>query len=240
MAGNSLERQEAAFLKAVSSAVRTNKGNPVSIIAGSQKIASVQNARKYTGRQYSGNEAYPDIILSPKAKKEIKLSLKGERTPSLVGGGEKGIETILPGFTNRFMKKALSTLLNMGYEEGDKIPDVFCKVEPTQKKKLVEGSPAMGGPIDYVYMGPMNIDYEYDANRNLLYMSGDFLNPEQFAKSFDMHVRLRARREDQRFDPNAQIGGVPRIYGRSSTGGEVSGRLVITDEVPMDAIIIRI
>jgi hypothetical protein len=51
---------------------------------------------------------------------------------------------------------------------------------------------------------------------------------------------LRARREDQTFDPDAKQGGVPKIYGRSPSRGDSAGRIVVTDKVPKEAKIVKV
>ena len=51
--------------------------------------------------------------------------------------------------------------------------------------------------------------------------------------------RLRARRIDQTFDPEAKYGnGVPKIYGKSPSRGDSAGRLVITDKPSSKALMI--
>jgi hypothetical protein len=47
---------------------------------------------------------------------------------------------------------------------------------------------------------------------------------------------LRARREDQVFDPDAKDGqNIPKIYSKSPSKGDSAGRIVVTDKVPNNA-----
>lgn len=240
MAGVSAERQETEFVKAIQKAVRKNKNNPITVQAGRTKIDNVIDATKYNGRQASGSEPYTDVILIRKNKKKVNLSLKGESAPSLAGGGLKGLETILPGITSRFMKAVLKKLLSQGLKAGDKVPDTFGQIDELNKIKIVVGTAAMGGPIDYMYIGPMTVQSDYDESKNLLVLNGSFTDSVTFAKTHDLYFRLRARREDQRFDPNASQGGVPKIYGKSPSRGDSAGRIVVTDKVPSTAIIVKV
>jgi hypothetical protein len=240
MAGVTAERQETGVINAINSAVRKNKNQPITIMAGDVRLSGVSGARKYTGRQSSGSEPYTDVMLLSKNKKPINLSLKGESTPSLAGGGLQGLNAIVPGLASKFMKKAHDELIAMGLKAGDKVPDVFGKISRYNKEKIIVGNAAMGGPIDYMYIGPMDVRSQYDANKNLLVLNGELTESKMFAKTHDLYFRLRARREDQRFDPDAQSGGVPKIYGKSPSRGDSAGRIVITDSVPSNAVVVEV
>lgn len=240
MAGASAERQETGVVNAVNSAVKKNKNNPITVNAGGVKISNVIRARKYTGRQASGSEPYTDVILELKNKKNINLSLKGEAAPSLAGGGLRGLEAIIPGITSKFMNAAYDQLIENGLKAGDKVPDVFGKIMPRMKEKIVVGTTAMGGPIDYMYIGPMDVRSSFDVDKNVLILNGKLTESKEYAKTHDLYFRLRARREDQRFDPDAKQGGIPKIYGKSPSKGDSAGRIVITDSVPKNAVVVSV
>jgi hypothetical protein len=127
---------------------------------------------------------------------------------------------------------------------GDKVPDVYGKIPKTALKKIVVGNSQMGGPIDYIYIGGMNVNSRYDAKKNILHFNnGKLHEAEEYARTHDLYFRLRARREDQRFDPDAKDNqGIPKIYGRSPSRGDSVGRLVVVNEdaVPSNAKIINI
>ena len=240
MAGISAERQETGFVKAVTDAVKKNKNNPITVMAGKTKIENVIGAKKYTGRQASGSEPYTDVILIRKNKKDVNLSLKGEAAPSLAGGGLRGLEAILPGIASRFMRAAFKKLVSEGIKDGDKVPDIYGQINEMNKIKIVVGTAAMGGPIDYMYIGPMTVTSKYEPKTNILTLNGSFIPSTTFAKTHDLYFRLRARREDQRFDSEASQGGVPKIYGKSPSRGDSAGRIVVTDSVPKNAMIVKI
>lgn len=239
MAGKDKERQERGFLKAVKDAVKKNKNNPITVVAGSTKISGVSDAIKYTSSSYS-SEPYTDVVLKFQKTKKINLSLKGESAPSLAGGGLKGLEAIVPGIAGKFMKAAHKKLLSMGLEAGDKVPDVYGKISNTQKEKIVIGTSAMGGPIDYMYIGPMDLRGTFDPKTKTLTLNGTLTESKTYAKTHDLYFRLRARREDQTFDPDAMQGGIPKIYGKSPSRGDSAGRIVITDSVPKNATIVEV
>jgi hypothetical protein len=241
MAGISAERQENGVVKAVKDSIKKNNNKPIKIVAGSVVLDNVSGARKYTGRQSSGSEPYTDVIFDRKTSKSINLSLKGESAPSLAGGGLRGLEAIVPGLAEKFMKAALKSLLDMGLSRGDKVPDVYGKISGKTKEKIVIGTQAMGGPIDFMYIGGMDVKFKYDDKTNTLtFTNATLTESKEYAKKNDLYFRLRARRADQTFDPDAEQGGIPKIYGKSPSRGDSAGRIVVTDSVPKNALIVQV
>lgn len=243
MAGASAERQESGVIKAITDAVKKNAKNPVTLIAGKTKITGVIHAEKYTGRQLSGSEPYTDVVIHVKKGNKIQhinCSLKGESAPSLAGGGLRGLELAVPGIAKKFMKEAFNKL-SKTLNPGDKVPDVFGKISATPKLKIVVGNAAMGGPIDYMYIGPMTVTGPYDPKTNTVKMNGSLTKADEYAKTHELYFRLRARREDQRFDPDAKDSdGTPKIYGKSPSRGDSAGRIVVTDKVPSTAVLVNV
>lgn len=242
MAGESAERQENGLIASIKSAVKQNQNNPVTLVAGKIVVEGVINAEKYTGRQAGGSEPYTDVILYTFDKKEINLSCKGPSAPSLAGGGLKGLELAVPGITAKFMKTAFDELkTKRKLKAGDKVPDVFGEITGNTKIKIVVGNKAMGGPIDYMYIGPMDVTYNYDKKKNVLAVNGSLYDATDYAKTHRLYFRLRARREDQRFDPVSKDNmGTPKIYGKSPSKGDSAGRIVVTDKVPSTGVVVRI
>ncbi len=237
MAGEQAERQETGVVNFINNAVKKNKKNPITLVAGKESIKGVVGAEKFKGRQASGSEPYTDVVLTLFNKKTVNLSLKGESAPSLAGGGLKGIETIIPGLTKRFLNAVLKHLITkVKLNPGDKVPDVYGKISPKERARIiVVGNKNMGGPIDFMYIGPMNVTGRYDEKKNMLTLNGNLIEANEFAYSHNLYFRLRARREDQRFDPETKTpDGSPRIYSKS-TKGDVGGRIVVAGSTPNNA-----
>lgn len=245
MAGASAERQEKGLIKKINDAITKNKKNPITLVAGKTQIDGVIKAEKFSGRQAGGSEPYTDVVLHIKRGKKIQilnLSLKGESAPSLAGGGLKGLELAVPGIAKKFMKKAYDHLVKkLKLRTGSKVPDVYGKIPNQDKIKIVVGNKSMGGPINYMYIGPMDVSGTYDTKKNMLVVNGNLYGAVSYAKTHNLYFRLRARREDQRFDPYAKdSNGTPKIYGTSPSRGDSAGRIVIQDKTPADAIIVSL
>lgn len=240
MAGASAERQETGVVNSINKQVKIS--GPISVKAGAVTIKNVIKASKFTGRQASGSEPYTDVVIETADKKTFNLSLKGEAAPSLAGGGLKGLELAVPGIAKKFMTAAYTHLTKkLKLKTGDKVPDVYGKIGDADKVKIVVGNAAMGGPIDYMYIGPMDVRAVYDERRNILSLNGTLTEAKMYAKTHELFFRLRARREDQRFDLDAKDNqGIPKIYGKSPSKGDSAGRIVVTDKTPLQAEIVRL
>jgi hypothetical protein len=245
MAGASAERQENGVIKKINDAVTKNKKNPITLIAGKTTLTGVIGAEKYKGRQVGGSEPYTDVVIYQLVngkKIPINCSLKGESAPSLAGGGLKGLELAVPGIAKKFMKTAFDQLKTKEkLSVGDKVPDVFGKISDKDKIKIVVGNEKMGGPINYMYIGPMNVSGNYDPKKNVLPLNGELTEAVKYAKEHELYFRLRARREDQRFDPSAKDKeGTPKIYGVSPSRGDSAGRIVVTDKVSSKGVLVKL
>ena len=243
MAGDTAERQENGIVREVSRAVKLNKGNPITVVAGKTKIPGVVKAEKFTGRQEGGSEPYTDIVLTTSDGAALNLSCKGKTAPSLAGGGLTGLELAVPGISTKFMKAAFNHLqTKLKLKPGDKVPDVYGKISGGNALAIVQGNAKMGGPIDYMFIGTMDVSVKYDQNKNeLTFGDTQITDAKTYANNHTLYFRLRARREDQRFDPTAKDSkGAPKIYGKSPSRGDSAGRIVVQDKPPLQAIIVSI
>tara|TARA_R100000231_G_scaffold138786_1_gene118031 strand:+ start:92 stop:835 length:744 start_codon:yes stop_codon:yes gene_type:complete len=228
-AGVSAERQETGFVSAINDAVEKNGGKPITVKTKDATIRGVIKADKFGGRQRSGSEPYTDVQLFT-SKGIINLSMKGPSAPSLAGGGLRGVEEIIPGIGARFFRAAYDNHIKKGLKLGDKIPDTYGKLNDKDKNLLVIGNQAMGGPIHYMYIGPMDVTSSISGST--VSVNGKLIDAKKYSKEHDLYFRLRARRIDQTFDPKASDkNGIPKIYGKSPSRGDSAGRLVVTDKV---------
>lgn len=233
MAGVLSERQETGVVDAVNSHFQ-NFGKPINVTAGSITLNEIVSAEKYTGRSTAGTEPYTDVILTSKNGRKYNISNKGTSAPSIAGGGLKGLELIIPGFSNRFLNAALEKYQKLGYKEGDQIPDMYGKVGEDLKELIVVGNASMGGPIDYMYIGPM--DVRFTVSGKVVRLNGHFHDSKKYAATHDLFLRLRKRRNDQPFTLEKDNKGVPFILGRSPSAGDKGRRIVIVPSIPSNAI----
>ena len=227
-AGQSAERQENGFVDLVNDAFKQNGEKPFTLKTKDDTIKNVVKAEKFTGRQRSGSEPYTDVKVYT-SKGVLNFSMKGPSAPSLAGGGLRGIEEIIPGIASRFFRAAFDNHKKNGLKFGEKVPDTYAKLNDKDKKLLVIGNEAMGGPIDYMYIGPMDVNGTFKDG--VLSVNGKAIESNKYSNGKDLFFRLRARRVDQTFDPEASDkNGIPKIYGKSPSRGDSAGRLVITDK----------
>jgi hypothetical protein len=234
MAGVLSERQETGVVDAVNSYYQ-KFGKPITVTAGSISIRQIVSAEKYGGRSSSGTEPYTDVILTAQNGKKYNISNKGTSAPSIAGGGLKGLELIIPGFSGKFLNAALEKYLKLGYKDGDQIPDMYGKVSDDLKETIVVGNVSMGGPIHYMYIGPM--DVTSTGNGSVLRLNGHFHDAKRYAATHNLFLRLRKRRNDQPFTSKEKDkDGYPLILGKSPSAGDKGRRIVIVASIPSNAL----
>jgi len=237
MAGKSAERQETGVINAINRSVKTNGGKSITVVgANGKKINNVVKAEKYTGRSSSGSEPYTDVIITTSQKK-YNVSNKGEQAPSLAGGGLAGIETILPGLVKKFLVEGVKEYTKKRFKTGDKVPELFGKINQDDVKLLLKGNKEVGGPIDFMYIGPMDVEFEYKDG--VCTLNGNFYTIDEYYKKVGgtLYIRARKRREDQPFTRDeVDKQGLPLIYGKSISSNDRGRRIVVADKAPSTSI----
>lgn len=241
MAGTSAERQETGVIDAITRSVRTNGGSPITVVGvNGTAVKNVVGAEKHSGRTISGSEPYTDVILKTTSR-EYNVSNKGESAPSLAGGGLSGIETILPGLVKKFLVEGLKQYTKKGFKTGDMVPELFGLIDSADVKKLLRGNREVGGPIDYMYIGPMDVKFSFKDG--VCTLNGSFYSIDEYYKKVGgkLYIRARRRREDQPFTRDeVDKEGLPLIYGKSKTKSDRGRRIVVTDKAPSTSITFNI
>jgi len=226
------------FLKNINAAIKTNKNRPITVQASAIIIYDVFGARKYPGGQTSSIEPHTDIILDKRAGKKTNISLKQEPLSSLSKGNNRGLEAIIPGITKRFMNTAFSKLQQMSLEEEQQVPEIYGHLKESDKEKIFVGKTSTGGPIDYIYIGSQNT--QYDEDTAILTLAGEFIDPISYVEKKEFYLKLTPLYGDQGFNSKTVIGGVHSIYGKSKINGINENRIILTEQVDNSAVVVEI
>lgn len=228
--GATSERQEIAFINTVN---KYAKNAPITI----HGINGVLGAKKMTGHNVLGTEPYTDVVLTTKTG-NVNLSLKGgtesgqSQAPSVAGGGLAGLQTLIPDIVGKFLIKANQWYKKQGYKKGDIIPDIYGQLSPEYTELVLTGTEEMGGPVDYIYVGPMDVKVKSFENNNLT-LNGVFHNVKEYSKQHPIFFRIRKRRHDQPYEPDLKdADGYPLILGKSPSRGDTGRRIVMVPKMP--------
>lgn len=235
--GASAERQEQGIIQAINKIASPKK--PITVTAGGVSIDGVVGASKMSGLSSLGQEPYTDVVFMLKGGGTVNISAKGSSAPSLAGGGLVALQVLVPDIIERFLIKARAALAQ-SYKNGEMgAPDVFGKITGKDARKILRGNEEMGGPIDYMYQGPM--DVKATIGKNEVTLDGALTPIAAYAKSHDLYLRARKRRIDQPVDlKSVDANGYPLLFGKSPSRGDSGRRIVIADRPSGNAILVEI
>lgn len=237
--GGGSERQELGLISLLNdNAVRGNKYY-VSTLGIGNKILK---AEKNEGLSSLGQEPYIDVFIHTQSGKKYGISMKGETAPSLAGGGLVGIKSSAPDLLDKIYKEIESYIKSLGFTDGsiinaNLIPDIFIRIPDKYVKKILVGNIEMGGPVDYMYIGPMNVTGTVNHNTGEIKPNGKFYSIAEYMQKIpDFYFRIRKR--DLQADNMIMITftkknkeGYPLIFS-APRSNKNNFRMVIIDKVP--------
>jgi hypothetical protein len=232
-----LDNTEREILTSINKAVQTNKNRPVTITINGQYFSEVSGARKYSGSLYGANEPYTDFIIQRRNTKGINIALKSV----VFNESIQRLEIIVPGLKYKFIRAAYNRIMQMNIEDGQDVPNIFGKIDKRHTEMLIKGTYSVGGPINYMYTDiPKNIKFNYDEDSSVLSLPGILSDINQYAKNIELYLNLIPLYPDQKFDSEAERGGMKLIYGKSESRGEDGNKIVVVQQPADNAIVVDI
>jgi len=235
--GQGTERQEEGIIIEIRKAVKAN--GPTKIVGIPPRFL-IDDAAKNEGLSSIGQEPYIDVYLMTNKGKKIGCSMKGTSAPSLAGGGLGGMNVVVPHLPPLVYKAILKHLKKEGHGHddvvnNDDLPDFYIQVPPDDVEALLKGNKKMGGPIDYMYIGPMDVTAKMQGSQ--LKLNGNFYSIDDYMRKIPkFYFRVRKRDLDQdnmvKIDyKNKNKEGFPKVFVSPRTGKN-NLRIVIVDKVP--------
>ena len=224
-------------VNSINQSVMRNKNRPIALNISGKSFYNISSARKYTGVQSGKNEVYTDFVIERRNTRGFNIAVKS----AVFDESIERLDIIVPNLKIRFIKSIYRKLIQMKLNDGDDVPNVFGKIDNRNKKKLVTGTYSVGGPIDFMYLDiPKFIIPEFDEETGVLSFPGRFVDMDEYSKDFDLYLNLRPVYNDQKFDSKIEIGGVKLIYGKSQSKGIADNNIVVTTNVPDNAVVVNI
>lgn len=235
--GQGSERQELGLIQAINEGVSRDNKSYIRQLGSSKQIIK---AYKNEGLSPVGKEPYIDVVIETTAGK-LGISCKGESAPSLAGGGVAGLKVIAPDLLSKLYTTIQNHMKNnMKLKQNDvvalsAIPEFYIKIPNSYVNKILEGNKQMGGPIDYMYVGPMDVTSSY--NGPIINVNGNFYSIDQYMQKIGTFY-FRTRRRD--IEPSKTLKveyqrrnqeGFPLLFTGPKTNKN-NVRIVITDSVP--------
>ena len=243
----SSERQERALISIINSV----EGSKTLIGENGEKIENIVSAYKVPDPKQA--EAYADIGLKLTSGNDYLLSAKGTQTPSIAGGGLKGI-TQIGGDAAKYIKNFYEDAYKYYKDIFDRTPevtyntnlyktsyfkDINRKIPRELLFTILRGTKSMGGPVDGYYIGPMEVDYDIKGNK--IYVDGAIVPIEKFIEKYqDIYAHIKKRSGDYYFTDALQtVNGVtmPLIF-TSKPGAKMAKSRFGTNIKPRGSLII--
>jgi hypothetical protein len=243
------ERQERSLIDLINSV----EGTKTIISADGSKIEGVVRAEKVEESSAGGTEPYSDVKLVMADGSELLVSAKGPSAPTLGSGGIAGIKLLTKGGANPEILDFVDDFYNDAYAyykeivdreglEGQNlyknklVPDVSIKVPEEIITTILRGTPEMGGPVSYYYIGKMDVDGEPEG-QTIKIKNGSFIPLDTFIKekTGKLYAHIRKRDGDLYFTratQNINDRTVPVIFSKKADGsGGAQSRFGIIDKI---------
>jgi hypothetical protein len=236
------ERQERGLIEAINS-IEGEK----TLIFNNTKIEGVKSAKKIGKVEGYKAQAYADIELDT-TKGIKKISAKGLQAPTLGGGGLSGLDILNNTTVNSFIERVYGEVIeeyqqiinanpNLKGQDlrGNKLfRDVYRQIPKEVEVPIIRGTKEMGGPIDYLYVGNMEVDFQ--VKENTVSFNGDLYTAEEFVeKGTPLYVRISQRKDGPCYfttekNPSLQNIDVPKVFSIKPNGsGGTQSRLFVTN-----------
>lgn len=236
--GGGSERQELGLISLLNEAALQGGKYYVKSLG---KGLPIKEATKNEGLSQLKQEPYIDVFIETQNGKKLGISCKGESAPSLAGGGLVGMQVVVPDLLDRLYRVIIKELKRK-YKDGDKvdadeIPDFFVRIPKSYVKKILIGNKKMGGPVDMMYIGPMDVDGKITSSGEIVINNnrGKFYTIEEYMRKIP-NFYFRVRKRDLPRDKEIEIAfttknksGYPLIF-MTPISKKNNFRLVVTDK----------
>jgi len=243
------ERQERSLIDTINSV----EGTKTIVSQDGSKIEGVVKAEKVEGSSAAGTEPYSDVKLIMANGSELLVSAKGPSAPTLGSGGIAGIKLLTKGganpeildFVDEFYNKAYAYYKEVVDKEGLEgqnlyknklVPDVSIKVPEEIIATILKGTPEMGGPVSYYYIGGMDVEKDING-QTITLKNGSFIPLDNFIKEKTGKLYAHVRKRDgdlyfTRATQNINDKTVPVIFSKQQDGsGGAQSRFGIIDKI---------
>lgn len=225
------QRQEKSLVDVINS-----WNQPVQIENFQYKISYAKQAPEFGPH---GKENLVDVVVWDERNFSYNVSCKMSKAADLGSGGIAGMQKSVPDLVQQIYYQVQMDLYGLGFQEGFSynilnIPTLLYSIPYTYAYSMFAGCDAVGGKIDYLYIGPDKVEMT-DGSLN-----GQFWPVDAYAKKKPYYLRLRKRNV---FDNTVKINftklnsyGLPCIF-TSGLGDFSAARFVVDDRVPPKAIV---
>jgi|TARA_R100000455_G_C6263860_1_gene119124 hypothetical protein len=235
----SYERAERDFAKFISQTAKTSPTGSFNLQgANGQIIPEVVNARKMPNVNALGQDNLTDLSLVLRNGRTLRVNTKGSFAPIITHNNIFSVFAAAPAMTKKFISTVITKYKGMGFRDNQlisrNVPPIYAELRGEHNRKMVVGTPQVGGPIDFFFEGqPVG---QYDEEQNVVSMQASILDAYGLSKTKSYYLVCQPPPMGARFSfVKTDIRGMPIIH----TGGR-SINLVDRSFVPAGSTVLRI
>ena len=239
MTNYQFDKTERDLARTINENVRNAPGRRLTIQTLNEVLPNVVGARKMPNQSAIGSENYTDVIVNFAGGRSAKINTRGTFAPSQILPDARTIFGAAPAMTKKFLRTAITKLKSMGLRDGQLAPTnmqpLYAELRGENNRKIVTGTAQVGGPIDYIFEGATQ--GQYDPEQNVLSMQANLTSALALSKTQRYYINMAPPRAGSRmmFNRNDNF-GMPMIF---DNGGR---QLSIVDRsfIPAGSKVIRI
>ena len=239
MVNYQFDKVERDLANTITTNVKNSPNRRINIQTANEMLPDVIGARKMPNQNALGADSFTDVMIQLAGGRSIKINTKGTIAPMQVHSNARVIFGAAPALTKKFLYAVMTTLKGMGLRDNSLLPNampgLYAELRGEHNRKIVMGTPQVGGPIDYMFEGSPFGDY--DSDTNTLTLQANLTSARSLAKTTNYYINMAPPTPGSRcmFNKNDNF-GMPMVY---NNGGR---QLSVVDRsyIPSGSNVIRI
>jgi|TARA_A100001515_G_C4551776_1_gene203691 hypothetical protein len=233
------DKTERDFAKVINENVKRSPNGFFDLIGtNGEIIPQIVSARKHQNKNAIGQDNHTDISVVQRNGRMFKINTKGSFAPIYSNGNLDAVFASAPAMTKRFLQICITKYKALGFKDNQLItsgiPPIYAELRGETNRKMVMGTPQIGGPIDFYFEGqPTGV---YNEEQNSFNLDSSILNAYNLSKTKFFYLVAQPPPVGDRFNYKAlDRKGMPIIHNQGR-----SVNLVDRSFVPAGSTVIRI
>ena len=200
--GYQFEKTERDLMDAINQSVKEVPDKAVNLVgANGVTIPSVVGARKSPNTNAIGGDNLTDVIVFTRKGSSLKINTKGSIAPVQTITDTRAVFAANPALAKRFVMTAIQKYKSLGYQDGQavdqKVTGIYAELRGEHNKRIITGTPQLGGPVDYFFEGTPTGTPDEQGN---IQLNGNLISALDLHKSTTFFLQMQKPPQGSSFD----------------------------------------